>query len=154
MKYYLNPNLTLSYELINQLTSSISSGLSLNDSFILLGIPKNTYTNWFKLANEELSNRDKGIYDTSRDIYLSLLYDTESSLISLQQSLLSKLIKSNDTKATMFLLERLYKDRFSITTKNESNISLTQPKSIEIIVKDETDSSRLDKLEKEVLLNI
>lgn len=154
-KLYLSPNLSLSYDIISSISNYISQGLSLSDSFSLLGIPKSTYTRWFKIANTELKNREDGIYDSSNDIYLSLLFDTEQSLSHYQLTLLSKLNNSDDTKATTFLLERVFKDRFAVQTnvKSESNVTLGTGGKIEIVIKDETDKEKVDQLEKEILMN-
>jgi len=155
-KLYLNANLSLSYSLISQLANYISQGLSLTDSFSLLGIPSPTYKKWFSIANKELSNREEGLYDSSKDIYLSLLFDTEASLSNYQLSLLTKLNQSNDTKASIFLLERIFKDRYAIQSKVsiDSNVNLATPSKLEIVIKDERDDKRLEEMEKEILLNI
>jgi hypothetical protein len=154
-KAYLNPNLTLTPALIEAITESIFKGLSLHDSFTLHGIPRATYTKWFKVAQEENTNRiTKGIYDTSKDIFCELQMTCEQSLIALQQELISTVYQASrtDWKAAQFLLERIFKDRFQASSTIEQRTIEEQAdhSKIEIIITDQTDDNRVAEMERNI----
>lgn len=154
---YLNPNLSLNASVVDAIISHLNYGSSLADAFILCGIPKPTYSSWFKKARNEELSREQGNYNTDNDIYLELYYSCQQTLAQYQQRLLNTIniaSERGDWKAAAFILERVYADRFQVSSKVE-NISLTNgdddSKVIEIVITDQTNPNRVADMERKIV---
>lgn len=155
-RLYLNPNLSLNHQLIDAIISHLNYGSSLADAFILCGIPKSTYSLWFKKARTEEIAREQNQYNTDNDIYLDLYYSCQQTLAQYQQRLLNTInvaSERGDWKAAAFILERVYADRFQLSSKVE-NVSLTsgdgESNKIEIVITDQTNVDRVADMERKI----
>lgn len=149
---YLNPKLTLSYELIQHVCEMVLEGTSIKDAFLILGIPTSTFSNWFKRAQTEIRNREQSLYDTANDIFLELYYQVYQSVKLFEYKLQKKILKDTDWKSAAWLLERANKDKYYLsgkTTVREEAIE-EDDSVVQVIITDMTDKERLEEMEREL----
>lgn len=153
---YLNPSLTLTPDVISLAVSSIQKGISIHDSFLVLGIPKATFSSWFKKANDEIHNRELGKYNTANDIYLDLFYQVQQATVQFEHNLLSRITQNQDWKSAAWLLERINRERYQLTNKVESvaTTDTVDHSKVEIVITDQTDDERIARIEREIGSNL
>ena len=146
----------LTYNIILEIQECLKDGCYIETAMNFVGIPKERFYEWNKIAIAELKQRDIA-FDTKskrkdeQEIYVQFHNAIRKSLAESERSdlaIISRVADSGNWQAAAWRLERKHPERYGLNNLRENQQdNVREPLKIEILIDDQTDENRIKALE-------